>query len=138
MKPKCLIDILYFSKYRNFSGGNFSLTLGIVCKNQTNNLNFRLSNKLFLCKCTSRWNFIYALHIDLYTLFWSFRHGPNSNLVILLEEIVNSLQTCGVLGQINLSDVQVGGKMFTKEHYLEIFRKAARYGGMCSKYTRWK
>ena len=29
MKPKCSIEILYFSKYRNFKGGNFSLTLSI-------------------------------------------------------------------------------------------------------------
>ena len=51
----------------------------------------------------------------------------------LLEEVVNSFQTCGVLGQINLSDIEIGGKMYTKEHYLEIFRTAYEYGGMCGK-----
>ena len=66
----------------------------------------------------------------------SSRLGPNDILVELLEEIVDSFQTCGVLGQIDLSEVEIGGITYTKEHYLKIFRTAYGYGGMCSKCLR--
>ena len=61
------------------------------------------------------------------------RLGPTDNLTELLEEVVRTFRTCGVLGQINLSDVEIGGKTYTKEHYLEIIQTAYGYGGMCSK-----
>ena len=61
------------------------------------------------------------------------RLGPNDILVRLLEEVVNSFQVCGVLGQLNLREVEIGGKTYNKEHYLTIFRTAYGYGGMCGK-----
>ena len=68
--------------------------------------------------------------------FYVFRLGSTDILVELLEEVVNSFQTCGVLGQINLSNIEIGGKTYAKEHYLEIFRTAYGNGGMCSEYLQ--
>ena len=68
-----------------------------------------------------------------YHTHFSFRLGPLDILVELLEDVVASFQTCGVVGQINLRAIEIGGKIYNKEHYLKIFQTAYSYGGICSK-----
>ena len=75
----------------------------------------------------------YNICHQYHTHCFSFRWGPLDTLVELLEEVVASFQTCGVVGQINLNDVRIGGKIYNKGHYLKIFQTAHSYGGMCSK-----
>ena len=41
--------------------------------------------------------------------------------------------TCGVVGQLNLSDIEVAGKSYKKEDYFKIFQEAYHYGGLCGK-----
>lgn len=60
------------------------------------------------------------------------RLGPLDILVELLEDVVASFQICGVVGQINLRAVEIGGKIYNKEHYLKIFQTAYSYGGICN------
>ena len=68
-------------------------------------------------------------------LFISCRLGPSATLVGLLEDVINSLQTCGIVGQIDLRDLVVGENIYKKEYYLEVLKEAYIHGGMCGKLT---
>ena len=65
----------------------------------------------------------------------SYRLGPTAAFVGLLEDVVNSLPTCGIVGQLDLKDVVIGEKVYTKQYYLEVLKEAYLYGGMCGKLT---
>ena len=65
----------------------------------------------------------------------SFSLGPSNSLAGLLEDVVASFQTCGVVGQIELRDLVIGGEAYKKGYYLKIFQEAYNYGGMCGKST---